>query len=204
MTSRRTAAENPRAQAIETYPLTPDRWRDFAAIMNARFDTRRCWCMAPRSIASYRQRTGEASRRAIKKVVDTAPAPPGVIAYVDGAPAGWCAVAPREEFPGIDARVRRVEAEAKERVWSVVCFSVLRPMRGRGLSRRLLLAAIELAAQHGATVVEAYPVENTRNLYRGVPSVYANAGFVEVARPQPTRPIVRYCVRPRRRRRLAT
>jgi GNAT superfamily N-acetyltransferase len=183
------------APIVETHPLTPDRWRDFASIMNARFDTRHCWCMAPRANTSYRHRTGEANRRAIKRVVDTAPAPPGIIAYVDGVPAGWCAVAPREEFPKADARVRRLELGPKADVWSVVCFSVLRPMRRHGLSRKLLQAAVELAAAHGATVVEAYPVENTRNLYRGVSSVYRDAGFKEVARPGKNQPILRYRVK---------
>jgi hypothetical protein len=88
-----------RPRLIDTHPLTPDRWRDFAALMNSRFDTRHCWCMWPRLATNYKLRTGAANKRSIKHIVDTAKAPPGVLAYVNGVPAGWCAVAPREEYP---------------------------------------------------------------------------------------------------------
>jgi GNAT superfamily N-acetyltransferase len=193
-----------RHPVVETHPLTPDRWRDVAALMNARFDTRHCWCMAPRLTTDYKSRAGATNRRAFKNVVDRSPAPPGVLAYVDGAPVGWCAVAPRDDFPRAAARARRaLPTDVRDDVWAVVCFLVLRPMRRRGLSRTLLAAAIDLAAHHGATVVEAYPVENTRNLFRGVPSVFRDAGFEEVARPQPQRPIMHYAVkRPHEKRAL--
>src|SRR5262245_35503872 len=111
---------------VETYPLTPDRWRDFVAIMSARFDTRHCWCMWPRLATDYRERSGETNRRSIKKVVDTASAPPGILAYVNGVPAGWCAVAPRSEYSKLD-RSRVTAAVDEQPVWSIVCFSVLRP-----------------------------------------------------------------------------
>jgi GNAT superfamily N-acetyltransferase len=188
---------------IETHPLTPDRWRDVAALMNARFDTRRCWCMAPRLTTSYRNRSGATNRRALKNVVDMSAAPPGVLAYVDAEPAGWCAVAPRTEFPRATARARRLGSTEGD-VWSVVCFLVLRRMRRRGVSRALLAAAVDLAAQHGAKTVEAYPVEGTRNLFRGVSSVFRDAGFEEVARAAPNRPIVRFRVKRARRRSVRT
>ena len=155
--------------------------------MNARFDTRHCWCMWPRLATNYADRTGAANRRSIKRVVDTAAAPPGVLAYVDGEPAGWCAVAPREEYPKLD-RSRATAAVDDEPVWSVVCFTVLRPMRGQGLSKTLLSAAVDLAAQHGAKIVEGYPVEGGRNHFRGIASVFKAAGFNEAARRQPNRP----------------
>jgi len=177
--------------AVETHPLTPDRWRDFAALMSSRFDTRHCWCMWPRLAVSYKTRTGDANRRSMKKVVDAAPAPPGVLAYVDGVPVGWCAVVPREEYP----RLKRSNVTAPlddQPVWSVVCFYVLRRHRRQGVSRALLSAALDLAKQHGATIVEAYPVEGGRNPFRGLPAVFRDAGFKEVARRNPTRPFLRY------------
>jgi GNAT superfamily N-acetyltransferase len=183
---------------IETHPLTPDRWHDFAAIMNARFDTRHCWCMWPRLATNYADRTGATNRRSIKKAVDTAAAPPGVLAYVDGEPAGWCAVAPREEYPKLD-RSRATAAVDDEPVWSVVCFTVLRPMRRQGLSKTLLSAAVDLAAKHGAKIIEGYPVEGGRNHFRGIASVFKAAGFKDVARRQANRPLMRYRVTRRKR-----
>lgn len=176
---------------IETHPLTRDRWPDFAALMTSRFDTRRCWCMWPRLATNYAARTGETNKRAFKKVVDAAPAPPGVLAYVDGVPSGWCAVAPREEYPKL-GRSRATAPVDDQPVWSVVCFYVLRSARRRGLSKALLSAAVALATQHGAKIVEGYPVEGGSNPFRGVASVFASAGFEEVARRAPNRPFMRY------------
>jgi GNAT superfamily N-acetyltransferase len=137
----------------------------------------------------------------MRRVVDTAAAPPGVLAYVDGEPVGWCAVAPRDEFKRLDRSnaTRRVDDRP---AWSVVCFYVLRKARGRGVSRALLRAAVELAVAHGATTVEGYPVEGTRNFYRGVRSVFDDTGFREVARRVSNRPIVRYDAGARVKRRV--
>lgn len=184
----------PSAPVIETHPLTPDRWRDFSELMNSRWDTRHCWCMALRIATNYRTRTDATNRRAIKKVVDTAAAPPGVLAYVDGVPAGWCAVAPRDDYPRL-ARSRTTAPFDDQPVWSVVCFFVRRGMRGKGLSKTLLSAAVELATQHGAKIVEGYPVDGGGDPYHGVASVFKRAGFKEVARRKANRPFVRY--RPR-------
>jgi GNAT superfamily N-acetyltransferase len=84
-------------------------------------------------------------------------------------------------------------------VWAVVCFFVPAKMRRRGVSRVLLAAALDLARTHGARTVEAYPVEGTRNLFRGAPSVFVDAGFTEATRLAPKRPILRYTVRRSRR-----
>jgi GNAT superfamily N-acetyltransferase len=185
-----------RRRDIETHPLTPDRWRDFTTLMGSAYYTRHCWCTWPRLSTSYALRTGEANRRSIKKVVDTAKAPPGVLAYVGGEPVGWCAVAPREEYPRL-AKERAIAPLDDQRAWSVVCFFIRRDMRRSGVSKALLAAAVKLAQQHGASVVEGYPVEGTRNVFRGMTSVFKGAGFEEVARRAPNRPYMRY-VRGRR------
>ena len=147
--------------------------------------------MWPRLATNYHLRSPASNRRSIKKVVDTAQAPPGVLAYVDGEPAGWCAIAPRTEYPKLD-RTRVTAAVDDKAVWSVVCFLVLRPMRGRGLSKRLLSAAVELASHHGAKIVEGYPIDDhASNHFHGYASAFKAAGFNEVARHQDNRPIMR-------------
>lgn len=189
----------PSTPVIETHPLTPGRWRDFAELMNSRYDTRHCWCMWPRMTTNYRTRTDATNKRAFKKVVDSAKTPPGVLAYVDGVPAGWCAVAPRDDYPKL-TRSRATAPVDDQPVWSVVCFFIRRGARGRGLSKTLLSAAVELATQHGAKIVEGYPVEGGSNLFRGVAAVFTAAGFKEVARRAPNRPFMRYSVKPARGR----
>jgi hypothetical protein len=59
----------------------------------------------------------------------------------------------------------------------------------------LLAAAVCFARDHGAQVVEGYPVDGPRkgstDLYTGTMSQFTRAGFTEVARRSPDRPIVR-------------
>src|SRR5882724_4062346 len=108
---------------IETHALTPDRWRDFAELFSSSATTRHCWCTWPRTTRDYRTQTDATNRRFFKKVVDTATSPPGVLAYVDGVPAGWCAVAPREDYSRL-ARSRATAPLDDQSVWSVVCFFI--------------------------------------------------------------------------------
>ena len=128
--------------------------------------------------------------------------PPGVVGYLDGEPAGWCAVAPRPGYTRLTrSPLLRDLADpplGDPAVWSVTCFVVRRPARRRGLSSVLLAGAVDLAREGGATLVEGYPVDpavrrpaGAAELFHGVLSVFLAAGFAEVARPQPARPVVR-------------
>jgi GNAT superfamily N-acetyltransferase len=128
---------------------------------------------------------------------------PGLVAYVDGRPAGWVSVAPREEFGRIERSpvLKRVDERP---VWSVVCFFIDRRFRGRGLGKRLLEAAAEHAARKGARVVEAYPWDPKRGraltnaeAFIGLLPMFEAAGFRQVARRSAARPIVRKAVRGR-------
>lgn len=130
---------------------------------------------------------------------------PGLVATVDGVAAGWARVGPRTQQPRL-ARTRalaRLSAEPWDdsTVWAVTCFSVRREHRGRGLTSRLLHAAIDYARGSGAGVLEAYPVDTaavdaTQNeLFHGVISTFLAAGFQEVARTHPHRAIVTMSLR---------
>jgi hypothetical protein len=61
----------------------------------------------------------------------------------------------------------------------------------------LLEAAARFAAERGAELLEGYPVEPKDEkvsplfLYHGVAETFRRAGFEEVARRSPTRPIMR-------------
>src|SRR5919112_617370 len=81
-------------------------------------------------------------------------------------------------------------------VWSVVCFVVPAVHRGQGVAHALLRAAIAYARKRGATIIEAYPVDKQGRssddaMWFGAKSMYDRAGFKEVARRKPTRPVVR-------------
>jgi GNAT superfamily N-acetyltransferase len=154
--------------------------------------------------AEWKRGLGEPNRRAFRRRAAASP-PPGVLAYVNGVPAGWCAIGPRDEFRRLETS--RVMARVDDRpVWSVVCFFIGREHRGRGLSVALLQAAAAMAERYGARVVEGYPVEPRAGrtgdafAWTGLARTFSRAGFREVARRSPTRPVMRSEVRSRRAR----
>ena len=68
----------------------------------------------------------------------------------------------------------------------------------------LLRAGVDYARAHGATLLEAYPVDKSEDshddfMWFGAKRLLDRAGFEEVARRKPTRPVVRRRVRPRSR-----
>jgi len=139
-------------------------------------------------------RRGERNRRALKGLVASGQMP-GLLAYARGEPVGWCAVEPREAYPRL-ARSRLLAPVDAEAAWSVTCFFVAPSWRGRGVTSALLEAAAEHAQRSGARVLEAYPVDRAgpasdAALYHGVASTFRRAGFEEVARRSPIRPIMR-------------
>jgi len=129
--------------------------------------------------------------------------PLGVLARDGGEPVGWLALGPRPSFPRLVGSRSLLAAAGGDRddagVWSTTCFVVKVGRRRRGMSGALLAAGVELARAHGATVVEGYPVDldaherfpGSANLFHGAASVYRRAGFREVGRISPTRPIMR-------------
>ncbi len=181
--------------ALACHPLTPDRWPDFAALFGARGACGGCWCMAwRRTAARFAAGKGEGNRRAMRRLV-IAGARPGVLAYAGDEPVGWCSIAPREQFARLAAS--RTLAPVDDRpVWSVSCFFVRRDWQGRGLSVRLLEAAVAHARSGGARVVEGYPYEPAGRLpgafvWTGLVGTFRQAGFTEVARRSAGRPIMR-------------
>jgi GNAT superfamily N-acetyltransferase len=175
---------------------TASRWPDVEKLFGERGACGGCWCMVWR-LPRQRWLTGKGAenRRALKRIV-AAGRTPGVLAYLGREPIGWCAVAPRAEYPALE-RSKVLKKVDDRTVWSVSCLFVARAYRRRGLSVGLLAAAVDLAAKHGAEIVEGYPVEPTMTptpdpfVWTGVPSAFRQAGFTEVLRRSKTRPIMR-------------
>jgi len=152
------------------------------------------WWRLKRS--EFARQAGQTNKKMMKMIVRSGEVP-GLLAYADSSPIGWCSVAPRESYPVLE-RSWTLERIDDKPVWSVVCFFVGRLFRSKGLMSSLLEAAVQYAKVHGAEIVEGYPVEpkGTRMSgsegFTGVTSVFRRAGFVEVARRSQTRPIMRY------------
>lgn len=181
--------------------LTPARWADLEAIFNAKGCSvaRGCWCMYyRRSGARHPSTTGAsrsaANRRDLKALVDAGEFT-GLIAYRGRTPVGWLSLGPREDY----AKLRRspvMKPVDDQRVWSIVCFVVPSEFRGEGVARALLNGAIAFARKRKVKLLEAYPVDkpgrsHDDNMWFGAKSMFDSAGFEEVARRKPARPVVR-------------
>ena len=197
---------------LEFHPLTPKRLPDLASLFEQGGDPKWCWCASFRVRGMTFSRHSPAENRAVLEKATRTDArrgrAPGLIAYRDGEAIGWVSLAPREDFERLEHST--VLARVDDRpVWSIVCFVVGRKSRGRGVAQALLAAAIDYARDHGATLLEAYPVDTSSgripsaNAYGGTLAMYERAGFEVVERRQfnssaPVRPIVRRAIRPRR------
>ncbi len=141
---------------------------------------------------------GEGNRRAQESIVQSRHVP-GLLAYVDGVPAGWIAVEPRPNYPRL-ARSRVLAPVDEQPVWSVTCFFVAKEYRRQGLTVALLDTAADFVRERGGKIVEGYPTEPREPLapaafvYTGLASAFRKAGFKEVARRSETRPIMRYTI----------
>ena len=151
-------------------------------------------------------RSDSAAKRAALRRRVAEGVPVGILGYVDGEPVAWCSIAPRETYRGLGDVSQATTgcapisgpADGQDRVWSLVCFFVPRRLRGHGVTRRAIEAALDHAGRHGATVVEAYPVEPDSPSYRfmGFISSFAAAGFTEVGRAGSRRHVMRRRLRP--------
>ncbi len=179
----------------EIVPLTPERWADFEALFNSNATCRGCWCMwwrIPNKDFTTLGKDGlkEAMRTLVHRGVEA-----GLIAYVDGFPAGWVTVAPRADYVRLSTS-RMFAPVDDQQVWSIPCFFIHHNFRHQGLMSQLINAAVEYTKEHDAEIVEAYPYDLDKkagpaDIYTGVISTFKSAGFVEVARRKPTRPIMR-------------
>jgi len=186
-------------------PLTAKRWDDFAELFGPRGAVGGCWCMWWRveRRADWEKNKGAGNKRSFKAVVQRG-SEPGLLAYHDGRAVGWCAVAPRDEYPSLERS--RVAARVDDKpVWSVSCLFIHKDYRRHGLSVALLRAAADFVRARGGKIVEGYPVIPKND---GMPGVFAftgllaafeKAGYREVARRSPTRAVMRRNLRPAER-----
>lgn len=191
---------------LDIQPLTPARIPDLAELFGQGGDPKWCWCAYFRvrgrdwtnSTADENRAVLEAATRE-GSVVGQAP---GLVAY-DGAEAiGWVSVGPREDYERLAFSTVLAPIDDTP-VWSIVCFVVGRRYRRQGVAAALLTAAVNYTRDHGATMLEAYPVEipdggriPSANVYHGTLTMFERAGFEVVDRRQhnaasPVRPIVR-------------
>jgi GNAT superfamily N-acetyltransferase len=176
-------------------------FEDLQTILGTRGEAWLCQCQR------YKLGPGEAFRnfpveeraRRLREQTRAEPSS-GLIAYLDGEPAGWCAVQPRPAFTGL-VRVFKVPWEGRDEdrtdasVWAVTCLFTRAGFRRRGVSRALARAAVDYAREHGARALEGYPMRADRPvpeaMHVGTEGVFADAGLSVVTRPGKRRAVMR-------------
>ena len=184
---------------LQFLPVTKDRWPDFETLFGERGACGGCWCMLWRlTRKAFESQKGAGNRKAMKAIIKSGEIP-GILAFMQDQPVGWCSVAPRERYPSL-GRSRILKPLDDLPVWSITCLFVPKPYRRTGISTRMITAAVEHVQKMGGTIVEAYPVEPKKDkmpdafAWTGLASAYLRAGFVECARRSETRPIMRYVI----------
>lgn len=187
---------------IQVSPASAERWQDIETLFGTRGAYSGCWCMFWRmKRKDFANLHGEGTREALKELTCSNKVP-GLLAYLDGKPIGWCSLGPREDFKALEnsRSLRRVDDTP---TWSMVCFFIAKPYRKKGVMTQLVKAAVEYAARNHAQAVEAYPIDLQSHLltgktltgysgYMGIASVFREAGFEKVADASETQLIMRY------------
>lgn len=188
---------------IDIQPLTPKRIADLATLFDQGGDPKWCWCSYFRIRGrDWTNATAAENRGILETAARRRDHAPGLVAYAEDTVVGWVSLGPREDYERL--AYSKVLAPLDEvPVWSIVCFVVGRKSRGQGVAGELLAAAIGYAREHGAKVLEAYPVDvpegeriPSASAFHGTLGMFKRAGFKVIERRRlnaasPVRPIVR-------------
>lgn len=180
------------APSISYRAVTRESLPDLATFSGCHGKFGYCSCMRWRmKSADYSKSTKEArSEKLMRMVRDGIPV--GVLAYSGETPIGWCSIAPRATYEGLE-RYKALPRIDTAEVWSVVCFFVDRNFRRKKVTHGLLRAAVDYARSAGALIVEGYPVNPVSNLYTymGAPSIFEALGFRDVTPRGQARKVMR-------------
>jgi GNAT superfamily N-acetyltransferase len=181
---------------IEVRPADANAWPEIVALFGPKGASVGCWCMFWRLPNNELKSNAAQDNKAALESVVCSSRPAGLLAYVDGEPVGWCAVAPRAEFRRLP-RTKALELTDPDddSVWSVTCFVVRRDRRRAGVATALLDAAVEYARSHGASAVEGYPsvagTGGASKLSTGTLGLFGGAGFTSPRQPSGRLTVVR-------------
>jgi GNAT superfamily N-acetyltransferase len=188
-------------------PANEASWEDLHAIFGTADYPARCHCQRYK-IRDRDWRSVSRAERADRLREQTACGNPearsttGLVAYLDGAPVGWCAIEPRTAYPRLllfrTPWTGRDEDRADDTVWAVTCFVTRKGFRKRGITYALARATVDFARGRGARALEAYTMITEPGkeitwgeLHVGSRDVFVDAGFAEVSHPSPRRVVMR-------------
>jgi GNAT superfamily N-acetyltransferase len=170
--------------SITVRPASGDRFEDLAAVLRPKREAASaCWCVSYR--LPGRQAVSVPEREAYMRGLCESGQPPGVLAYIDDTPVGWCSVSPRAGLSRL-VNSRTIPKVDDRPVWSVICFVVRAGYRRKGVAAAMLDGAVEYARSQGAQVVEGYPLDtdgaklSATFAYVGTVAMFERAGFSRV------------------------
>lgn len=177
-------------------PIKRDLWSDLEELFGPNGACGGCWCMFWKLRGKAFDESKGMENRQMHKTMVTSGVVTGLLAYWHGEVVGWVAVEPRAAYDKL-AHSRVLKSVDAQAVWSITCFFVARKFRRKGIAVEMIKAAVEHVGRHGGRIVEGYPVDAKENspapfIFTGTASAFRKAGFKEVARNTPTRPIFRY------------
>jgi GNAT superfamily N-acetyltransferase len=128
--------------------------------------------------------------RALRKALCARGEYDGYLLYLDGAPAGWCQVGPRDR---LEKLVQQLALSPDPDVVAITCFFIHPSHRRQGHASRLLREVLRDLRDRGVRRVEAYPKRgnglDADDLWTGPEPLFLDAGF-RVVRDDPQRPIL--------------
>lgn len=145
----------------------------------------KCYCcfFHVGSAEQWKKRSGEENRKVAEGLI-AAGEMSGLLAYADGLPVGWCHFDDKSKLTGLKVFYPHLIG-GKDRVGSIVCFTVAQDYRRKGVATRLLQGACEELKARGFAVAEAYPhadsddqeVSADERHYHGPLGMYLSHGF---------------------------
>ncbi len=164
-------------------PLAPDTWGAFADLAERHNGVwGGCWCTYFHTLQGEKTYSADDNRSLKERLVAEGRAHAALV--FDGEVAvGWCEYGPPVELPNINHRKEYEAVGGEPPDYRLTCFFVDKGYRRQGVSAVALRGALELIAQAGGGVVEAYPQDTAGKkitasfLYNGTRSLFEQAGF---------------------------
>jgi GNAT superfamily N-acetyltransferase len=173
----------PTVDGYTVQPLGPDTWDDFAALAERHNGVwGGCWCTWFHTMHGEKTFDAEDNRALKERRVDEGRAHAALVFDGDLAVA-WCQYGVPEELPNIKHRKAYEAGAARVPDYRITCFFVDRRYRRRRVAEATLRGALDLIAQAGGGVVEAYPQDtggkkiSASFLYSVTRSLFEQAGF---------------------------
>ena len=170
-------------------PLRSDTWDAFARLVERHNGVwGGCWCLTYHPKHPEWGQSVEGNRALKQRLVNESQAHAALV-FDDDRAVGWCQYGTPEELPNISHRKEYDAMQVELPDYRLTCFFVDRDYRRDRVSAVALGGALDLIAEAGGGVVEAYPYDTQGNkanasfLYNGTRQLFEKAGF-EYVRPK--------------------